>query len=53
MIDYIGQENIDYFIGSALCGFLFMSRKTLQTNGWVSKVLQRLNKNPHKALSIL
>ena len=44
---------IDYFIESALYGFLFTSRKTLETNEWASKVLQRVNKNPYKALSMV
>ena len=35
---------IDYFIESAPNGFFFTSRKTLETNEWVSKVLQRVNK---------
>ena len=34
MIDYISQENIDYFIQSVPYGFLFTSRKTLETNEW-------------------
>ena len=33
----------DYFIESAPYGLLFTSRKTLETNEWASKVLQRLN----------
>ena len=44
---------IDYFIQSAPYGFLFTSRKTLETNEWVSKVLQRVNKSPYKALSMV
>ena len=36
---------IDYFIESALYGFLFTRCKTL--------VLQRVNKNPYKAFSML
>ena len=39
-----GWIKIDYFIESAPYGFLFTSRKTLETKEWVSKVLQRVNK---------
>ena len=51
--------NIDYFIESATYGFLFTSCKTLENERVAaltrsfSKVLQRVNKNPYKALSML
>ena len=41
---YSYSRQIDYFIESGQYGFLFMSRKTLETNEWVSKVLQWVNK---------
>ena len=40
IIAIIAQSiKIDYFIESAPYGLLFTSRKTLETNEWVSKVL--------------
>ena len=50
--------HIEYFIESALHGFLFTSCKTLENErvsaaSEFSKDLQRVNKNPYKALSML
>jgi len=48
---------MDYFIESAPYGFLFMSCKTLENErvsaAEFTKVLQQVNKNPYKALSML